>query len=133
MIEFLRAEEDVFAIRIAHRITGEDLDAALDRLEPMIDRYDKVHVFVETHAIDRIEVAGLARYVMRALPLIGKLGHLGRIAVVADQAWVRVGSRVKSAFLPFVSYKAHPPQQRDDALAWVRGKRVEPVPESLSS
>jgi hypothetical protein len=42
------------------------------------------------------------------------------VAVVADQAWVRAGTRIESALLPFVSYRVFMPAQRDEALAWVR-------------
>jgi hypothetical protein len=81
--------------------------------------HDKVHIFVETKGIDGIEVSGLPGYVARALPLFGKLGRFGRVAVVADQAWVRCGTRIESAILPFISYRTFEPTQREDALAWV--------------
>jgi len=60
--------------------------------------------------------------VKRALPLLGKLNRFGRVAVVADQAWVRAGSRLESALLPNISYRVCLPEERDEALAWVRGQ-----------
>lgn len=121
MLEFLPTEDDIVALRIAHRITGEDLDAILDRLEPMMERHDKVHVFVETQSIDGIEIASLGHYAKRAFPLFGKLTHFGRVAVVADQAWIRAGTRIESALLPFISYKTFLPEDGDVALSWVKG------------
>ncbi len=121
MLEFLPAEEDVLAVSIAHRISGEELDAILDRLEPMLDREGKVHVFVETHSIEGIEIASLPGYAARALPLFGKLKRFGRVAVVADQGWIRAGTRLESALLPFISYNVYLPEEREAALAWVRG------------
>lgn len=123
MLEFLSAEEDVLALKVEHKISGEDLDTILDRLEPMLDKHDKLHVFVETHSIDGIEIGGLARYGARALPLFGRLRQFGRVAVVADQAWIRAGTRVESALLPFISYNTFLPEDRELALAWVRGQR----------
>lgn len=35
MLEFLPTADDVIALLIAHKITGEDLDAIMDRLEPI--------------------------------------------------------------------------------------------------
>ena len=55
------------------------------------------------------------------MPLFGKLTRFGRVAVVADQTWVRIGTRVESAVLPFISYKTFEPAQREEALAWVKG------------
>ena len=122
MIEPIDSADDVLAVRIAHRITGEDLDAVMDRLERLMAAHATVHVFVETHAIDGIELSGLAAYTARAMPLLGQLGRFGRVAVVADQAWIRLGMRLESMALPFVSYRTFEPHERDAALAWVNGR-----------
>lgn len=123
MIEFIDSAEDVIAVRISAKIASADLDLILDRLEGVMAQYEKTHVFVETHAIEGIELSGLSSYMARAMPLFGKLTRFGRVAVVADQAWIRVGTRIESALLPFISYKTFMPDQRDDALAWVEGKQ----------
>jgi hypothetical protein len=115
--------DDVIAVTVSHKITGSDLDAIMDRLDIVMSRHDKVHVFLETRGVDGIELSGLPGYVARAMPLFGKLGRFGRVAVVADQAWVRAGTRVESAVLPFISYRTFEPDQRGDALAWVVGQQ----------
>jgi len=121
MLELLDTPDDVLAVKIAHKITGEDLDAVMDRLDAAMDRHDKVHVFVETQRIDGIELSGLPSYMSRAWPLFGKLNRFGRVAVVADQAWIRAGTRIESALLPHISYRTYMPDERSEALAWVVG------------
>jgi hypothetical protein len=121
MLEFIDSADDVIAVKVAKRITGADLTAMMDRVEQAIAKHAKVHVYVETQALDGIEVSGLGSHVARSTPLLGKLRHFGRIAVVADQAWVRIATRAESALLPFVSYRTFEPEQRTEALAWVRG------------
>ena len=121
MLELLDTPGDVLAVKIAHKITGEDLDAVMDRLDAAMDRHDKVHVFVETQRIDGIELSGLPSYMSRAWPLFGKLDRFGRVAVVADQAWIRAGTRIESALLPHISYRTYMPDERSEALAWVVG------------
>ena len=123
MIGMLPSPDDVIALRISSKIAGDDLEAIMDRLDAVMAAHDKVHVFVETRGIDGIELAGLPSYAKRAMPLFGKLGRFGRVAVVADQAWVRVGTRLESALLPFISYQTFLPEEREEALAWVRGDR----------
>lgn len=122
MLELMDTADDVLALRIAGKLTGADLDAVMTRLETAMQRHDKVHVFVETSAIDAIEIAALPGYMARATPLFGKLSHFGRVAVVADQAWIRIATRVESAILPFISYRVFEPAQREVALAWVTGE-----------
>ncbi len=122
MVEFIDSAADVLALKVSHKITGADLDLMMDRLDALLAQPGKVHIFVETHAIDGIELSGLPSYTARAMPLFGKLSRFGRVAVVADQAWIRGATRMESAILPFISYRVFMPEQRDEALAWVEGK-----------
>jgi len=63
----------------------------------LMTRHEKVHVFVETHALDGIELSGLPGYMKRAMPLFGKVSRFGRVAIVADQTWwvPALGSRAR--------------------------------------
>lgn len=119
MHEFIDSSDDVLALAVSGKITGSDLDAIMTRLDSAMARHEKVHVFVETRTIDGIELSGLPAYTARAMPLFGKLTRFGRVAIVADQAWIRLASRLESAILPFISYRVFEPDQRADALAWV--------------
>ncbi|UNK80304.1 STAS/SEC14 domain-containing protein [Sphingopyxis granuli] len=121
MLDMIDSADDVIALKVSDRISGSELDAIMDRLEGAMARHDKVHVFVETQAIDGIEIAGLGAYRKRALPLFGKLDRFGRVAVVADQGWIRAATKIESALLPHVSYRVFEPDARDEALAWVVG------------
>ncbi|MGO1540936.1 MAG: STAS/SEC14 domain-containing protein [Luteimonas sp.] len=119
MLNFLPSPDDVIAVTVANKVTGEDLDAMMDRLEAKLAAHDKVHVFAEAESIEGLEVSGLGGRIGRATPLMGKLRRFGRVAVVADQAWVRAAARVESAVLPFVGYRVFEPEQRAEALEWV--------------
>ena len=121
MLEFIDSPDDVIALVVSEKIIGADLDAIMDRLDEAMSKHDPVHVFVETRSIDGIELSSLPSYMARAMPLFGKLGRFGRVAVVADQAWIRVGTRLESALLPNIRYRTYMPEERDEALAWVLG------------
>ena len=121
MLELIPSPDGVMALRVSEKITGPDLDAIMDRLDAAMSKRDKIHVFVETRSIEGIELSGLPSYVARAVLLFGKLDRFGRVAVVADQAWIRVGTLLESALLPHISYRTYTPEERDEALAWVFG------------
>ncbi len=121
MHHFHQSGDDVVAVTIEDRITADDLEALLDRIEGVLSRHPKLHMFLETRALESLELAGFGGYLARAMPLMKELRRFGRIAVVADQAWVRAGTRLESAILPFVSYRVFEPGERADALAWVTG------------
>ena len=95
MLTILDTADDVIAAVISDAITGTDLDALMDRLEASMSRHDRVHMFVETRNLQALDVAALPAHVARAMPLFGKLRHFGRVAVVADQAWMRWGTRIE--------------------------------------
>jgi hypothetical protein len=124
MHEFIPSPDDVIALTISGTITGEDLDAIMDRTEAVMAKHDKVHVFVETRGVGGMQLSALPHHMSRAFPLFGKLGRFGRVAVVADQAWMRVGTRLESAMLPNVSYRVYQPEERAEALAWALGEKV---------
>ena len=113
MHEFIETPDDILALTVSGKITSHDLDAMIERLEQAFDRHEKVHVFVETRSLGAIELRG------RALPMFGKLHRFGRVAVVADQTWVQVATRIESAVLPGIGYRTFAPSERDEALAWV--------------
>lgn len=58
------------------------------------------------------------------MPLFARLDRVGRVAVVADQAWIRAGCRIGSALLPSIRYRVFQPAGRDAALEWVIGRRA---------
>lgn len=122
MHEILDSPGDVLAVRITGKITSEDLVGVMDRLDEVMGKNPKIHIFAETQAIEGVEISGLPSHISRSMPLFGKLDRFGRIAVVADQAWVRVGTRLESALLPNISYRTYMPEERDEAFAWVTGK-----------
>lgn len=122
MLTLIDSADDVIALTLSDTITGPDLDAIMDRLDGAMARHDKVHVFAEVPSIDGIELPALGVHLARATPLFGKLAHFGRVAVVADQVWVRAATRIESAILPFIAYRVFGPADRDAALAWVAGE-----------
>ena len=123
MLELLDSPDDVIALRLCDKITGNDLDAIMDRVDEVMSRSGKVHVFVETRSIGGIEISSLPAHMGRAMPLFGELDRFGRVAVVADQSWMRVGARLESALLPNVSYRIYMPDEREEALAWALGSK----------
>lgn len=121
MLDRIDSPPDVMAFRMSGKISGDDLDSVMDELDRLMAGTHKVHIFVETSGIDGIEISRLPSYASRAMPLLGKLDRFGRIAVVADQTWIRLATRLESLLLPGISYRTCLPEERDEALAWVCG------------
>lgn len=127
MHHFLSGPADVLAVELSGTITGEDLDAIMDRADDILAHHFKMHVFVQTERIDGLQLSGMPHHLQRSMPMLGHLHRFGRVAIVADQAWMRLATRIESALLPYVSYRVFDVDERDDALSWVEGIDV-PVP-----
>ena len=127
MLEFIKAPEDVLALKYTGAITGKELDAALDKLEAMLAKPGKIHFYIEMRGIEGIELAAMPHHFIRSFPLFNKLDRFGRVAVVADQAWMRVLTRLESALLPYVSYRVYEPEEREEALEFAFGKELAPA------
>jgi hypothetical protein len=124
MHKFIKSPNDVLAVELSGTITGEDLDAIMDRTDEIMAKHDKIHVYCETHGITGLQLSAMPHHMGRAFPLFGKLDRFGRVAVVADQAWMRAGTRLESAMLPNVSYRVYEPEEREEALDWALGKQL---------
>lgn len=127
MLELIKSPDDVLAVKLTGTITGKDLDAVTDRVEDMFTRPGKIHFYFETRGIDGLEMAALPHHLNRTFPLFSRLDRLGRVAVVADQAWMRVLTRFESALLPHISYRVYEPEERKEALDFAFGKELIPA------
>jgi hypothetical protein len=130
MLEFIKSPGDVLALKYTGTITGKDLESALDKLESLLAKPGKIHFFIEMKGIEGIELTALPHHMNRSFPLFGKLDRFGRVAVVADQAWMRVLTRFESALLPYVSYRVYSPVERQEALDFAFYEKV-PVKEKV--
>jgi len=127
MLEFIKSPDDVLAVKLTGTITGKDLDAIIDRVEQRFAKPGKIHFYVETKAIEGLELSALPHHFSRSFPLFSKMDRFGRVAVVADQAWMRVLTRFESAMLPHVSYRVYEPDEHRQALDFAFGKELIPA------
>src|SRR3546814_20334770 len=101
-------------------------------LDEACARDGKVQCFVEVLGLQSIAPDALLFDLRHVFHYLVRLKQFGRIAIVTDQSWVRIASRIESALLPYVSYEVYPVAQRDRALAWVKGEVDPPHPDRQS-
>lgn len=124
MYEFIKSPPDVFALKLSGTITGDDLGTIMDKFEDYFAKPGKFSIYVETHDIKGLQFSALPDHFRRAFPLFGDLKRFERIAVVADQAWLRVLTRFESAMLPYVSYRVYEPKERSEAIDWAFKEKI---------
>jgi hypothetical protein len=122
MYEILPSREDVIALRCSGRLDRAELEAMTDLIEQALEARETTHVYAELIDISGFDTDGIGDLMKRAGRMMGKLRRFGRIAVVADQAWVRWAARFESAVLPHVSYETFELKDAAQARAWVDGE-----------
>jgi hypothetical protein len=115
----------VLAIRYAGKLTRSELESSLTLIETAVEK-PPVHCLFEIVDFSGFETEGLTDYLKAAGRLLGKRGRFGRIAVVADQDWLRWIAKAESALLPGISYETFTGEERERALAWVEGREDRP-------
>lgn len=121
MLEFIPSREDVIATRMSGKITAEELGLYIDRLEDALERRPKTHVYAEMVDFRGLQMQDFGSHMRRGFDMLDRLDRFGRVAVVADQAWIRWLAKIESALLPMVSYRTFRLDERDRALAYVEG------------
>ena len=131
MLTELSDAADIIAVSITGRLEKADVERIMQRLDAAFERGGKVHIFAEVTKFEGMPIEAWISDIGQGVRYLGHLGQFGRVAIVSDQSWIRVASRIESALLPFVSYEVFTPDQRDHALAWVKGEAASPRPEAL--
>ena len=126
MLEYLDTRPDVIAIRCGGRLGRNELAGYVDRLEAALAANQRTHLYAEVIDFSGFETDGFGDLVKRSAAWFRQLERVGRVAIVADQSWVRWAARVESALLPHVRYETFESAERDRALAWVQGEIESP-------
>ncbi|WP_263588857.1 STAS/SEC14 domain-containing protein [Sphingopyxis sp. GC21] len=132
MLTELSDAQDIIAVSISGRLERADVERIMQRLDAAFARHGKVHIFAEVRAFEGMSADAWLSDIRHGLGYLGRLGQFGRIAIVSDQSWIRIASRIESALLPFVSYEVFTPEHRDHALAWVKGEIDVPRPPAVT-
>jgi hypothetical protein len=122
MLEYLDTPPDVIAIRCGGRLARSQLAGYVDRLEAAMAAHPRVHLFAEIIDFTGFDTDGFGDLIKRSAGWFRQLDRVGRVAIVADQTWVRWAAKVESALLPHISYETFESAERDRALAWVLGE-----------
>lgn len=126
MIDIFKTTDGVIALSVAGHLEQSELEQITALVERSLAENEKTHLFVEVRDFSGFDPAALADYLPRAFAMLKRLHRFGRIAVVADQRWVRWATRLESALLPNVTYEVFMSDERDQALAWVEGRSALP-------
>ena len=105
----------VVEISVEGRVTDADLKASIARLREDLERHGKTRVLEVIQHFTGMEPQALWTDLTMGPPLAQKVS---RVAVVADQAWIRAATHL-GRFFTRAELKAFEPSELDEARAWI--------------
>ncbi len=110
------------------RFTDADVRPALARLEALLDEMPRIDILADVRGSPSIGLSAIAEE-MKHLPLLFRLiRQTDRVAIVADEAWVRVLSRIESALIPGLHYEIYGREHAAHARSWLLRQTDDPRP-----
>jgi hypothetical protein len=105
----------VVELVVEGKVTDADLRANIERLCDDLERNGKTRILEVINHFTGMEPQALWTDLKRGLPLAQKVN---RVAVVADQAWIRTVSHL-GRFFTSAELKIFAPAELDQARAWI--------------
>lgn len=126
MLSRIPTAPDIVAFRLSGTLEQADVDIAIQLVDEALKDNEEVHLFSEVADLEGVSAEAWHDSISRGAHLLTQLKRFGRIAIVSKHAWIRAMARIESALLPHVSYEVFTPEERDRALAWVKGEERRP-------
>jgi hypothetical protein len=105
----------VVELTVEGKITDADLKANMERLRDDLERNGKTRILEVIEHFTGMEPQALWTDFRLGLPLARKVS---RVAVVADQAWIRAASHL-GRFFTSAELRAFEPAELDEARTWI--------------
>ena len=110
--------ENVLACRMDGKIELDDIERVKTRVAEILAHHDKVRVYVEMESFDGISFQALWEDLKLGFHNLKSFSHK---AVVSDKKWVANIAKVADKLFGSIELKHFTPEERDDALAWIKG------------
>ncbi len=122
MITISKLAPNVHQIKVTGKLKSEDMPPVIELAGTIDKESDKASLVFNIENVHDFEWSAVGEE-LKHLPLMLRvLTKLDRIAVIADQAWMRTGARIESALLPGVTYEVFSRDKAEHARAWAKGE-----------
>ena len=125
MLKIEQLTPTVDQILVSQRLTEDDVRKFVAFAEGL-DGAAKSNLLFEVADIDGLDFSAVWQEMSHFGALVKMLGKLDRIAIVADEPWLRTAARIGSAMLPGVTYEVFSSDKAGQARDWVLSKIERP-------
>jgi len=119
MIDIEKLSPKTFRIAVAGAFFGADAKRLVDFAKERTEAGGSDNVLIDLTSLADFSLAGISEELVHIPALFKWVYTLDRIAVIADEAWIRSMARLESALLPNVEYQVYDDDEADAAKAWI--------------
>jgi hypothetical protein len=127
MLEILDSPKHLVAMRIAEKLTAEDVAQAYKVTDEALKENARVSFFIEVEPSMQLTLEGLIKDLGEIPGQFGKISRYHRAALVTDKSWLGALARVEGLVFSSIDVRVFGHSERDKALAWA-SVTPEPVP-----
>lgn len=118
MLEILNSPKYLVAMRIADKLTAEDIDRAYKATDEALKGNERVSFFAEVEPSMQFTLEGLIKDLGELPGQFRKMSRYHRAALVTDKSWLGALARVEGLVFASIDVRVFGPAERDKALAW---------------
>lgn len=106
-------------IEFSGKLDGDDMKAVLDELVEKSGSMKNGSMLYRIGEFDWPTLGAIGVEFSRLPELFRMIRRFDKVAVIAEQGWVRTASKMEGALIPGLEIKAFEPDQESDAQAWL--------------
>ncbi len=110
---------DRLDIEFGGKLNSDDMKAALDTLADKSREIRNGKMLYRIGDFDLPTLGAIGVEISRLPELFKLIGRFDKVAVIADQSWVRAASEIEGALIPGLEIKAFEAGKETDAEAWL--------------
>jgi len=114
-IESPQPNDRVVAAKIDGRLTAEDMEALVGRLQPVVDRGEKALLYIDMENYEGSDF-GVMTEKLKNIGMLWKA--LDKYAFVGDKRWVEIGIKIFDPLSP-QQIRHFYPDKTDEAWSWL--------------
>ncbi|ARU18372.1 STAS/SEC14 domain-containing protein [Croceicoccus marinus] len=119
------------AVTITDTVESADMTKLVDFARDIAARDGKSDLLFDINQVRGLDAGAIGKELAHLPTMIAMLRKLDRIAVVADEDWLRTGARLESALLPGVVYEVFDRDRADRARRWITRQSDDPHVDSI--
>lgn len=115
-------------ITVEGPLVREDVARAIAEIDAMLDTVERLDILADVRGKPDIHPSLILEELKHLPTLFRMMRAIDRIAVIADENWVRTAAKIEGKLIPGVTYEVYTRDQADDARAWLLRQTDDPHP-----